>query len=171
MSNTPHQQTHQHIPYTPEYKCIVIRGLPGAGKTTLANRVAEQLRGMCHPVLHLSADFVRASLNSDLGFDPSSRIENARRLGAVALIAVNSGIVPVIDFIMPSLEAGQAFNMGFQGNRYSLWQVVRESAFKSRFSDTDAIYQREVFGEPLTYKLEDLDEVATRVIVESRVIA
>ena len=57
-------------------KKILVMGLPGAGKTTLATALAPRLNAV-----HFNADAVRANLNKDLGFEPKDRIEQARRMG------------------------------------------------------------------------------------------
>lgn len=148
------------------YPAIVIRGLPSAGKTTLANRIVEVLRNRGISTAHLNADAVRSSLNSDLGFDPNSRCENARRLGSVSLLVLDNGIVPVIDFIMPTAETLNSFRQGIQNRPFALWRVNRESSFKSRFADTEAMYAN-TFGVDLTYSISELDEVAQQVIDQS----
>lgn len=60
-------------------KKILIMGLPGAGKTTLANGLAPRLNAA-----HFNADEVRANINKDLGFSEADRIEQARRMGPTA---------------------------------------------------------------------------------------
>ena len=67
---------------------IQIIGLPGSGKTTLAKAL------MGHTdAIHLNADEVRADLNKDLGFTPEDRIEQARRMGALARLLHAQGRV------------------------------------------------------------------------------
>lgn len=151
---------------TTRMPAIVIRGLPNSGKTTLANEVVIQLRDQGHSVFHINADAVRSSLNSDLGFDPNSRCENARRIGALTLLALDNGLIPVVDFIMPTLETLNSFRMGIQNRQFALWRINRESCFKSRFADTQAMYAN-TFGIDLTFPLEQVASVAHRIIVES----
>jgi adenylylsulfate kinase len=57
-------------------KKILIMGLPGAGKTTLANELAPRLNAV-----HFNADDIRANINKDLGFSEADRVEHARRMG------------------------------------------------------------------------------------------
>lgn len=78
---------------------ILIMGLPGAGKTTLAREVASLLR----PVL-FNADEVRKKLNRDLGFPPQDRIERARRIGWLCKHVAEAGHVAIADFICPTPE-------------------------------------------------------------------
>jgi len=58
---------------------ILFIGLPGAGKTSIADAVRDRING-----LHINADEVRSGLNSDLGFTVEDRIEQARRMGELA---------------------------------------------------------------------------------------
>ena len=70
---------------------IQIIGLPGSGKTELAKALKERINA-----IHLNADEVRATVNSDLGFTVEDRIEQARRMGAMARLIANQGVAPVI---------------------------------------------------------------------------
>ena len=165
----------QPVPPSPQAKAntiqapmpaIVIRGLPNSGKTTLANRVVEMLRARGTTVLHLNADAIRATLNSDLGFDPQSRYENARRIGSVVKLVLDNGIVPVVDFVMPTIETLNSFRLGIQGGPFVLWRLNREAGFQSRFADTTAMYAN-TFGTDLNFALPKLDEAASFVIANS----
>lgn len=153
------------------YPAIVIRGLPNSGKTTLANEVVNLLRARhSASVIHLNADAIRASLNSDLGFDPQSRYENARRIGAMALLALDNGITPVIDFVMPTLETLNSFRIGIQNRPHALWCVQRESDFRSRFADTQAMFQY-TFGYPIHFKMDDIKKAAEDLVYSSPELA
>ena len=70
---------------------IQIIGLPGSGKTELAKALKERINA-----IHLNADEVRATVNSDLGFSPEDRIEQARRMGDMARLIAKQGVAPVI---------------------------------------------------------------------------
>ena len=65
---------------------IQIIGLPGSGKTTLATALKERINA-----IHLNADYVRATINEDLGFTIEDRIEHARRLGEMARMLSGQG--------------------------------------------------------------------------------
>jgi len=61
-------------------------------------------------LLHLNADEVRATVNSDLGFSPEDRIEQARRMGEMARLISKQGVAPVIvDFVCPTELTRKAF--------------------------------------------------------------
>jgi adenylylsulfate kinase len=76
-------------------------GLSGSGKSTLANEVEVQLfeRG-CHTYI-LDGDNIRHGLNKDLGFSPKDREENIRRIGEVAHLFGQAGIIVMTAFISP----------------------------------------------------------------------
>jgi len=76
-------------------------GLSGAGKSTVANLVEKQLAGKGHHTYLLDGDNVRHGLNRDLGFTDADRVENVRRIGEVAGLMVDSGLIVLTAFISP----------------------------------------------------------------------
>ena len=76
-------------------------GLSGSGKSTLANAVEKKLFEMDYNVTVLDGDNVRHGLCSDLGFTEEDRNENMRRIGEVAKLFVESGIIVLAAFISP----------------------------------------------------------------------
>lgn len=109
---------------------ILIMGLPGAGKTTLANMLAPQLNAV-----HFNADEVRLHLSPDLGFSDSDRIEHARRMGWLCDQVVKSGGFAIADFICPKPEARAAFLEG--GDAFIVWV---DRIKKGRFEDTNQMF-------------------------------
>ncbi|MBI4807434.1 MAG: adenylyl-sulfate kinase [Nitrosomonadales bacterium] len=76
-------------------------GLSGAGKSTLAHEVEEQLHRMgCHTFV-LDGDNVRHGLCGDLGFSSEDRVENIRRIGEVAKLFMEAGVIVLTAFISP----------------------------------------------------------------------
>jgi len=106
---------------------ILIMGLPGAGKTTLARILAPKLKAVL-----FNADEVRANLNRDLGFTLEDRIEHARRMGWLCDRVVNAGHTAIADFICPTVETREAF-----GPAFIIW-VDRITA--GRFEDTNQLF-------------------------------
>lgn len=76
-------------------------GLPSSGKSTLAHRLEEKLFGRGVRTFVIDGDNVRTGLNKDLGFSPGDREENIRRIGEVAKLLVEAGIVVMTAFISP----------------------------------------------------------------------
>jgi bifunctional enzyme CysN/CysC len=76
-------------------------GLSGAGKSTLAVQVERRLHALGYHVYVLDGDNVRSGLCADLGFAPEDRAENIRRIGEVAALMSQAGLIVVTAFISP----------------------------------------------------------------------
>lgn len=82
--------------------CIIwLTGLSGAGKSTLANALEGELYHRGHHSYLLDGDNVRHGLNKDLGFSDMDRVENIRRIGEVAKLFVDAGLIVITAFISP----------------------------------------------------------------------
>jgi adenylyl-sulfate kinase len=79
-------------------------GLPCSGKTTVADGVAEALRGQGYRVERLDGDIVRRSLTSDLGFSKEDRDENIKRVTFVAKLLTRNGVIVLATFVSPYRE-------------------------------------------------------------------
>ncbi|WP_183238557.1 sulfate adenylyltransferase subunit CysN [Bradyrhizobium sp. CIR18] len=83
--------------------CVIwFTGLSGAGKTTIANLVDQKLCGMSRHTMLLDGDNLRHGLNADLGFSETDRVENIRRVGEVAKLMADSGLIVICSLISPS---------------------------------------------------------------------
>ena len=80
---------------------IQIIGLPGSGKTELAKALKERINA-----IHLNADEVRATINSDLGFALEDRIEHARRMGDSCHSCFTSSLIIVNIILLLSVISG-----------------------------------------------------------------
>lgn len=109
---------------------LLIMGLPGAGKTTLARVLAPQLAAV-----HFNADAVRENLSQDLGFGELDRIEQARRMGWLCDRVVEAGGMAIADFICPTPATRAAFTQ--DGDAFVVWVDRIKSG---RFADTNAIF-------------------------------
>ena len=89
-----------------DYKSCVIwfTGLSAAGKSTLANRLCSELHNRGAKSYVLDGDNVRHGLNKNLGFTPEDRKENIRRIGEVAKLFVDAGLIAMTAFISPYKE-------------------------------------------------------------------
>ena len=112
------------------YRKILIMGLPGSGKTSLAEALAPRLNAV-----HFNADEVRHNINKDLGFSEADRIEHAIRMGWLCDQVVKTGGFTIADFICPTPETRTAFMKG--GNAFVVW-VDRIKV--STFEDTNRLF-------------------------------
>jgi len=106
---------------------ILVMGLPGAGKTTLANALAPLLNAVV-----FNADAVRANLSRDLGFSHDDRVEHARRMGWMCDRVVEAGGTVIADFICPTPDTRAAF-----GDAFTIWLDRIETG---RFEDTNRMF-------------------------------
>jgi adenylylsulfate kinase len=107
-------------------KIILIMGLPGAGKTTLAETLAPMINAK-----RLNADEVRKAAN-DWDFSPEGRTRQAKRMAEFALKLKNEGNYVVADFICPTPEARKLFPAD-----YVIWvDTIKEG----RFEDTNQMF-------------------------------
>jgi adenylyl-sulfate kinase len=82
--------------------CIVwLTGLSGSGKSTLANALEGELYASGHHSYLLDGDNIRMGLNKGLGFSDADRVENIRRIGEVAKLFVDAGLIAITAFISP----------------------------------------------------------------------
>jgi bifunctional enzyme CysN/CysC len=80
---------------------VWLTGLPGSGKSTIANLAERRLHALGHHTMLVDGDNLRQDLNRDLGFDPASRAENVRRTGAVAGLMAEAGLVVLVALVSP----------------------------------------------------------------------
>ncbi|KPF64627.1 sulfate adenylyltransferase subunit CysN [Porphyrobacter sp. AAP60] len=100
-------------------------GLSGSGKSTIANEVEKQLNLMNRHTFLLDGDNVRHGLNRDLGFTEADRIENIRRVGEVAKLMADAGLIVLTAFISP-----------FRAEREMVRAMLPEGEFVEVFVDT-----------------------------------
>jgi bifunctional enzyme CysN/CysC len=100
-------------------------GLSGAGKSTIANLVEKKLAARGRHTFLLDGDNVRHGLNRDLGFTDADRIENIRRVGQVARLMSDAGLIVLTAFISP-----------FRAERHMVRRMIPEGEFFEIFVDT-----------------------------------
>ena len=100
-------------------------GLSGSGKSTIANLVEKKLHRMNRHTFLLDGDNVRHGLNKDLGFTEADRIENIRRVGEVAKLMTDAGLIVITAFISP-----------FRAEREMVRGLLPEGEFFEVFIDT-----------------------------------
>ena len=100
-------------------------GLSGSGKSTIANLLEKRLHSAGRHTYLLDGDNVRHGLNRDLGFTEADRAENIRRVGEVAKLMVDAGLVVLVSFISP-----------YRAERDAVRRVLGEREFVEVFVDT-----------------------------------
>tara|TARA_R100001244_G_scaffold39766_2_gene35693 strand:- start:11332 stop:13257 length:1926 start_codon:yes stop_codon:yes gene_type:complete len=112
-------------------------GLSGSGKSTIANEVEKSLNLMNRHTFLLDGDNVRHGLNKDLGFTEADRIENIRRVGEVAKLMTDAGLIVLTAFISP-----------FRAERQMVREMLPDAEFIEIFVDTplEVAEERDVKG-------------------------
>ncbi|MFP4336128.1 MAG: sulfate adenylyltransferase subunit CysN [Wenzhouxiangella sp.] len=118
-------------------KCVWLTGLSGSGKSTIANLAEKKLLAMGHHTYLLDGDNVRHGLNRDLGFTETDRIENIRRVGEVARLMTDAGLIVLVSFIAP-----------YRSERRMVRERFADGEFIEVFVDTplEVCEQRDVKG-------------------------
>lgn len=113
MNRTDRESSHQH-------KSVILwfTGLSGAGKSTLAHAVEEALHAQGCSTFVLDGDNVRHGLCADLGFTHDARVENIRRVGEVAKLFLEAGVITLTAFISP-----------YQADRHQVRLLVPDGDF------------------------------------------
>jgi bifunctional enzyme CysN/CysC len=102
-----------------------LTGLSGAGKSAIANIVELRLNRAGYHTMLLDGDNVRHGLNRDLGFTEADRVENIRRVGEVAKLMLDSGLIIICSFISP-----------YRAERDMVRRLVADGEFIEIFVDT-----------------------------------
>ncbi|WP_114954844.1 sulfate adenylyltransferase subunit CysN [Sphingosinicella terrae] len=116
---------------------VWLTGLSGAGKSTIANLVQKKLHRMNRHTFLLDGDNVRHGLNKDLGFTDADRVENIRRVGEVAKLMADAGLIVIAAFISP-----------FRAEREMIRRMLPPGRFLEVHVDTPlgVVEQRDVKG-------------------------
>jgi len=122
----PTRVTHvQRANQKAQQPCILwFTGLSGAGKSTIANAVEQSLFLRGYNSYLLDGDNIRHGLNKNLGFSPQDRTENIRRIGEVAKLFTEAGLVTLTAFISP-----------YRADRDQVRAVMQEGDFVEVFVD------------------------------------
>ena len=99
-------------------KVIWLTGLSGSGKSTIANELSNQLFALGKHVYVLDGDNLRSGLNIDLGFTPSDRAENVRRVSQVAKLMVDAGLIVIVALVSPYLSDRQRAKSIFEADEF-----------------------------------------------------
>jgi bifunctional enzyme CysN/CysC len=127
--------------------CIVwLTGLPSAGKSTIANVLERRLHSAGYHTYLLDGDNIRHGLNKDLGFSPEDRVENIRRIGEVARLMVDAGLIVICSFISPFARERRAVRALVEPGEFI--EVYVDTAVEvAEQRDPKGLYQRARRGE------------------------
>jgi bifunctional enzyme CysN/CysC len=118
--------------------CVVwLTGLPGAGKSTIADCLERHLHAMRLHTYVLDGDNIRTGLNKDLGFTPEHRSENVRRVAETAKLMLDAGLIVIVALVSP-----------FASDRRAARDLFNHGDFIEVFIDTpvDVCIQRDPKG-------------------------
>ena len=127
---------------------IWLTGLSGSGKSTIAHRAEELLIDDGRAAYTLDGDNVRHGLNADLGFSARDRSENVRRVGEVARLMADAGIVVLVALISPYAADRGAVRAAHDATGIDFFEVhVATSLEVSEARDPKGLYARARAGE------------------------
>jgi adenylylsulfate kinase len=171
---------------------IWFTGLPSSGKSTIAHIVEEELYRRGHLCYVLDGDNIRHGLNKNLGFSPDDREENIRRIGEVAKLFAQAGVITMTAFISPYrgdrdkarqlLEGGEfievfvkvPLDVAEQRDPKGLYKKARAGEIKE-FTGISAPYEEPVQPElTIDTSLHDLKEskkIVIRYLEEKKIVA
>jgi len=124
---------------------IWLTGLSGAGKSTLAVELERILFGKGYQVAVLDGDNVRYGLNADLGFSPTDRVENIRRVGEVAALMARTGFIVVTAFISPYLADRERIRTAHPDLFHEIYVAAPLAVCEAR--DAKGLYRKARAGE------------------------
>ena len=127
-------------------RIIWLTGLSGAGKSTIAMALERQLFDAGQNVYVLDGDIVRGGLCADLGFSPDDRAENIRRIGEVARIMADAGLLVIVAFISPFRADRDRVRDGMPAGRFTEVHVSTPLEICEQ-RDTKGLYARARAGE------------------------
>ena len=121
-------------------------GLSGAGKSTLANKVEEKLFERGYNTYVLDGDNIRMGLNKGLGFDAEARKENIRRIGEVAKLFVDAGVIVSTAFVSPYIaDRDMVRELVKEGEFVEIYVAASLEVCEGR--DTKGLYKKARAGE------------------------
>jgi len=125
--------------------CLWFTGLSGSGKSTVANMVEQELHNRGHYTYILDGDNIRKGLNNDLNFTEQGRIENIRRIGEVAKLMIDAGIIVLAAFVSPFIKDRQLLRNLMDGSFVEIFVDAPLEVCEQR--DVKGLYKKARAGE------------------------
>ena len=156
-------------------KVVWMTGLSGSGKSTIANALDKKLTQRGFHTFLLDGDNIRHGLNKDLGFTEADRIENIRRIGEVAKLMTDAGLVVITAFISPfQLERDMVRGMMKSGEFFEVFidtpmHIAEERDVKGLYKKARAGELRNFTGIDSPYEVPKAPEIhidTTRLTVD-----
>ncbi|MFD3971221.1 adenylyl-sulfate kinase, partial [Streptomyces cyaneofuscatus] len=127
---------------------VWLTGLPSAGKTTLANALADRLRADGRRVEVLDGDEIREFLSAGLGFSREDRHTNVQRIGLVAEVLARNGVTAVVPVIAPFADSREAVRKRHATSATPYLEVhVATPVEVCSVRDVKGLYARQAAGE------------------------
>ena len=141
ISKTNREQLHGHKSYL-----IWFTGLSGSGKSTLANLVEVELHKIGLSTYTLDGDNIRRGINKNLSFTPGDRTENIRRIGEIANLIIDAGVITLAAFISPYIKDREGV-MQIVGSDNFIEIYVNTSIEECEKRDVKGLYKKARKGE------------------------
>ncbi|WSB38521.1 adenylyl-sulfate kinase [Streptomyces scopuliridis] len=127
---------------------VWLTGLPSAGKTTIANALADRLRAEGHRVEVLDGDEIREFLSAGLGFSREDRHTNVQRIGFVAELLASNGVKALVPVIAPYADSREAVRKRHQSEGTGYLEVhVATPVEVCSVRDVKGLYAKQAAGE------------------------
>lgn len=125
--------------------CLWFTGLSGSGKSTVANTVEQHLYNLGINTYSLDGDNIRKGLNKDLNFSEEGRVENIRRIGEVAKLMCDAGLVVLAAFVSPFKKDRQLLRELMPGRFFEIFVDAPLEVCEQR--DVKGLYKKARNGE------------------------
>jgi bifunctional enzyme CysN/CysC len=125
---------------------VWLTGLPGAGKSSIANALERRLHALGRHTYLLDGDNLRHGLSKDLGFTPADRAENIRRAGEVAKLLTDAGLIAIAAFVSPFRADRETTRSLFAAGEF-LEVFVDMPAEVAAARDTKGLYEKARLGD------------------------
>jgi bifunctional enzyme CysN/CysC len=138
-----------HVALKGQKPCVLwFTGVPSSGKSTIANLVERQLFAQGRHTYLLDGDNIRHGLSKDLGFTAEDRVENIRRVGEVARLMVDAGLIVLVTLVSPyKAEREHVRNRLEDGEFFEIFVDAPLSVVQER--DPKGLYKRAQRGEAI----------------------